>query len=420
MANYGYETYEDPGYQSHGSWMDQLDWGGVRQEVEMEVQSEIVLLGPPDVGKSALYASLRGLPPVDSGLRLGRLSAAESESLGLFTLLDLPLDGGEDDMLLTRLMHASFLVYLLDGAVGAACNTPDSVVRPQDVRWLARLHALGCPLMVAVTKADLWGDGVNELLSTVERRLGEPVVPVSAVEGETFQDAFLRYMVVLCPQLSVPLGREITGFRHRTAQRLILRTALMTGLVSLEPVPLLDLPVQLAAQVGLVARIATMHGHLPTHDYCRELICAAVGGGLLRAGAQQIVKAIPVLGWVVSGVLGGVATWLVGQTALAAFERRISAKRASTLVKCWWRRVLASRSKGDSTRARRPDRSRWQRLRSIPKAGWTYVSQCIGNCARSIRMWCRKHLRRGWRRCQGSERHRGDGLVIVAVPKERN
>jgi len=333
---------EEPRYERRGGWLDRLDWGGVRQEVEAESRAEIVLLGPPDAGKSALYASLRGLPLVVQRPRRGNSEQSVEEMLGLFALLDLPLDDQDEGGLLERLDRATLLVYLLDGAIvaGAADAVPSSVgavsaedvsangvARPLDLRWLARLHALGRPTMVALTKADLWSQDLDRVLQTVERRLGEPVAPISAFEPAAYQNAFLQQMVALCPQLAVPLGREVTGFRHSTAQRLIIRTALMTGVVSLEPIPLLDLPVQLGAQVGLVARIATMHGHMPTSDYCRELVLAAAGGALLRAGAQQVVKVVPVVGWIVSGLLGGVATWVVGQTALAVFEQQLTLDR---------------------------------------------------------------------------------------------
>lgn len=421
MAMFEYGAYEELGTDSRGSWMDHLDWGSVRQEVEMEARAEIVLLGPQNVGKSTLYAALRGMPFDALEPRLGLAETALAESLGLFTLLDLPPGNSLDEMLLERLAHATLLVYLLDGAMGAEEGDLDAVVRPQDVRWLARLHALGHPMMIAVTKADLWAEMLPDLVERTQQRLGEPVTPVCALGGDRRRERFLQRLTTACPQLAVPLAREVIGFRRYTARRLILRTALLTGMVSLVPIPLLDLPVQLNAQIGLVARIATMYGHLPTHDYCHELVVAAAGGGLLCAGVQQLAKAVPVFGWAVSGLLSGVATWVVGYTALVAFERQISIERAlghapelmgtwqRVFRRCWsaHRRAAAagSGSRGECpTEAGR--QTLWRRIAVRGHALTDALTSQVGACYR----WLTWRLR---------DRRRKSERVGVVAPTQR-
>ena len=76
------------------SWLDQLDWAGVRHEVQSEARAEIALLGLGNAGKSTLFNSLRGWPVTLTALKLGRLAHRIEEQMGLFTLIDLP-DGGD-------------------------------------------------------------------------------------------------------------------------------------------------------------------------------------------------------------------------------------------------------------------------------------------------------------------------------------
>ncbi len=332
-----YDEYEGTTVREPRGWLDQLDWAGLRQEVETEARAEIALLGLGNAGKSTLFNSLRGWPVTVTALKLGRLAQTVEEPMGLFTLIDLPDDGSLDDGLLERLERSALLVYLLDGAVGCSQGEPaEAVVRPADFRWISRLQATGRPLLVALNKADLWADRPEVVLTSMEQRLGAEVLPVSAYDSAEAQHRFLEWMVEACPHLAVPLGREIAAFRHAVAQRLIRRAALLCGLVSVEPIPLVDLPVQVGAQVGLVARIGAMYGHPPASDYSKELVLTGAGSVTLRLLAQQAAKAVPVLGWAVSGLLAAAATWLVGQTALAYFEGRATPNSIGHLLAHLW------------------------------------------------------------------------------------
>jgi uncharacterized protein (DUF697 family)/GTPase SAR1 family protein len=321
----------------HG-WLDQMDWVGVRHEVETEARAEIALLGLGNAGKSTLFNSLRGWPVTVTGLKLGRLAETVEEPMGLFTLIDLPEEVELDDGLLERLDRAALLVYLLDGAVGCSQNgSGEAVVRPADFRWVSRLRATGRPLLVVLNKADLWASRSEAVLVSVERQLGTEVVPVSAYDSSEAQRRFLERMVEACPNLAVPLGREVARFRHAVAQRLIRRAALLCGLVAVEPIPLVDLPVQVGAQVGLAARIGAMYGHPPTSDYSRELVLTGATSVALRLLAQQAAKVVPLLGWAVSGLLAAATTWLLGQTILAYFEGRATHGGIGRLAVHLWR-----------------------------------------------------------------------------------
>jgi len=53
----------------------------------------------------------------------------------------------------------------------------------------------------------------------------------------------------------------------------------------------------------------------------RSTMLTLLGGLGLRYLAQQLVKLVPVLGWLVSGVLSASSTWLMGWAAVTYFER---------------------------------------------------------------------------------------------------
>jgi uncharacterized protein (DUF697 family)/GTP-binding protein EngB required for normal cell division len=341
--------YERTFMQEPRGWLDRMDWAGVRQEVEMEARAEIVLLGMGNAGKSTLFNSLRGWPVTLAALKLGRAEQMVEERMGLFTLVDLPDDANPDAVAslagwgVEQLERATMLVYVLDGAVGCRQEEADgAVVRPVDCRWIGLLRATGRPLLVVLNKADLWDDRagrpdrLEDVLSAVERRLGAEVLPVSAYDSPEVQCRFLERMVEICPDLGVPLGREIAAFRRVVAQRLTRRAALLCGLVAMEPIPLIDLPMQVGAQVGLVARIGAVYGRPPASDYSKELVLTGAGSVALRLLAQQVVKIVPLLGWAVSGLLGAATTWLVGQTALAYFEGHATPRGVGHLLSDLW------------------------------------------------------------------------------------
>lgn len=328
-----------------GVWPEHLDWGGLRSEVEAESRAEIVVLGGANAGKSTLYRSLRGLAPLGEPDE-GRDTPADSgsvleEPLGLFTLIDLPTAVVDDPLLWEHLERASLLVYLLDGEGVPDRGSP--LAATPDLRWVTRLQATGRPLLLALSKSDLFAQRLAEVLAALEHQFGLPVAPISAVDGPELPYRLLLRVVELCPALAVPLGREVTAFRRAVAQRMILQTALRCGVISLEPIPLLDLPLQISAQVGLVARLGTMYGHPPTSDYCKELLFAGAGSTVLRLLAQQASKGVPVVGWLVSGVLGGASAWILGQSALAYFDGRVTPERLGQWLCRLWREALTPR-----------------------------------------------------------------------------
>jgi uncharacterized protein (DUF697 family) len=320
MLNDEFERNTAPGW---GNWWSGFNWEETRAGVDRESRARILLLGLAQAGKSTLFNRLCGWnvsPPVSPPAENGR--GGQREDFGLFCLVDLPQElesgngagedapGVEPDPIALA-DEGDLLVYVLDGALG---------VRAADYRWIGRLRRLGVPLLVTLNKCDLAGEATIARLPDIEGRLATSVLPISALKGTNVLERLVPRMMDACPALAVPLGRELRSFRRQAAARLIRQAALFNGLIALEPVPLLDIPLQMVTLVGLALRIAAIYDQPPSNTQRREVL-AAIGGGLVgRYATQQAVKLVPIVGWVVSGLIGVSATWLLGRAAVAYFE----------------------------------------------------------------------------------------------------
>lgn len=127
-------------------------------------------------------------------------------------------------------------------------------------------------------------------------------------------------MLALRPRLAIPLAQEAGFCRHLIAQRVIRTGALISGLVGAEPIPLLDLPLQVAVQWKVALQLAAIFGRPGLDVRSKEMVGAVGANILVRYAAQQLAKLIPVIGWLVSGLLSGASTWLLGNALLRYYE----------------------------------------------------------------------------------------------------
>ncbi|MCA9963154.1 MAG: hypothetical protein KC423_02880 [Anaerolineales bacterium] len=313
------------------NWFESLrnlwQWDELAAEISHENQARIALIGLAGAGKSTLFDYLRGWRPEEekpmtdvSGNSLvswPNLSLEEAfslESYGLFILADLlgqqAVDMTSYDALPLALGDPALLIYLIDATVG---------VTAEDYRWIATVRASGRPLLVVLNKIDGLAE-VDTQLGEIEQRIGMAVIPISARTGQHVQEKLLPKLLDTVPKLAVPLGREIHALRRLAAQRIARQAAVLAGMMGAQPVPILDLPMQAMVQVGVVLRIGAAYGYTPTGGLNREVISTIVGVFGLRYLVLALVKLIPLLGWIISGLASGATTMLVGETAVRYYE----------------------------------------------------------------------------------------------------
>ena len=91
-------------------------------------------------------------------------------------------------------------------------------------------------------------------------------------------------------------------------------------LLGAEPIPLLDVPLQVALCWRMALQLACVHGR-PGLDYrSREMVAAIATTLSARMVAQQVLKLAPFVGWLGSAALSGTGAWLLGQGLLRYYS----------------------------------------------------------------------------------------------------
>jgi small GTP-binding protein len=293
-----------------------LDWHTVGSEVEKETQARLVIVGPVNSGKSTLFNRLHGHKLSAVSAVPGTTKGVIEHPIGPFVLVDTPGFGevwGVDRAEIARqaTADADLILLLLDAAAG---------VRQSDHDLYMVLRELDRPVIVALNKADLVKKDLPWVLENAEKLLGVRPTPVSAQTGAGIVDALLPAILDAQPAVAVALARALPDVRAHIVNRIVRRAAWANALVSLQPVPGLEIPVLLATQTRMVLRIAAAYGESMNVSHARELLTTMAGTLLARYLKSQIVKLIPGLGWIVSAAISAISTWGIGQAARAYFE----------------------------------------------------------------------------------------------------
>lgn len=92
-------------------------------------------------------------------------------------------------------------------------------------------------------------------------------------------------------------------------------------MVGIEPIPIIDLPLQVALQWKVILQIAAIYGR-PGLDVRSKEMASTIGLSVARSMVtQQLVKLVPVVGWLLSGLSSGLSTWPIGHAFLRYYER---------------------------------------------------------------------------------------------------
>jgi len=295
---------------------EQVRWSLQDYSFEREPQ-RVVITGLPGAGKKTLFNTLWGREVIGA-VPLPPMGA----DFGLFRLMDLPCDLNESESFLypLPLEDATAIVYVLHSTRG---------LTPEDFQWLSRLRVGRAALLVVLNQIE--GQTIPDV-SGMEEQLALRILPIAAKDTSAVCHLFVEALLRAAPELLTPLAAQLGAVRHVAAQRIIRQATVLGMAVSVEPLPLLDLPLLIGIQLRLLSQLSALYGKRVSLQNDWQTVLAVAFGVLLRYGAQTLMKFIPWGGWIASGVLGASATWAVGQTALLLHED-------SSPVRIWLRRV---------------------------------------------------------------------------------
>ena len=292
-----------------------LDWHALEYDIQMELESRVVIVGPVNSGKSTLFNYLHGRKLSAVSAVPGTTTGVVEQPLGPLHLVDTPgfgevwgIDRAETAQQAT--LDADLIILLLDAAAG---------VRQNDLELLNSLRSVGVPVIVALNKSDLVKKDLPWILENIEQLLGVRPVAISAHTGMGIVDKLLPAVLSAQTSVAVAMAKALPGVRKQIVNRLIRRTAWMNALISLEPVPGLDIPLLLISQTRLVLRIAAAHGQSMSTSHARELLSTMAGSLLSRYLGIQLAKLVPGPGWIVSAAFAAISTWGIGQAANGYF-----------------------------------------------------------------------------------------------------
>jgi small GTP-binding protein len=328
------------------SLFEALDWDRLSMRVEQEAHTRLVIVGPVNSGKSTLFNLIKGRRVSAVTAVPGTTKGVVTERVGPFTLVDTPgfgEVGGVDRASIAQVAaeKADVLVLLLDAAAG---------LRQSDYDLFEALRSARVPLLVALNKTDLVRRDLDVVLADAQRKLGTRVIPISARTGSGVADELIPAIVDSHPWVGVALGRALPAYRRQVGVRMTRSAALLNAVIAAQPVPGLDIPFLLAAQVRLVLRIAAVYGESLSVRHARELLTTMAGGVAIRYLAGTLAKVIPGPGWLISSFVNGWGTWAIGRVAMAHFAsgKRLTPQqlreRYRAIVRRMGRRQKAART----------------------------------------------------------------------------
>ncbi len=311
-------------------FMSAVDWRAAQEEIAGDLDGKIAILGMPNSGKSTLFNTLEGKYRSFVSPEAGATKEFVRGSFGPFALIDTPghLPGLQDQ----AIQESTAVLYLIDATQG---------VRPRDIEVIQRLREGEKPFVVTLNKTDLVPGDVDEAAARVAARLHvTDVTPISAQTGDNVAEELIPALINTSPEAALMLGRLLPEYRRKAANKLVRTATLVSLAAGLQPIPLVDIPILLSNQVRMILRIAAVYGEPVSAQHLRELVATVAGGLAMRYLAEEVAKAAPFGGDLISGAIAAGGTYALGQVAIEYFERgkQLSSKQINDLFKGYYRR----------------------------------------------------------------------------------
>lgn len=313
------------------SLLDSIDPQQIEDLIAQEARAQIAIIGPVNAGKSTLFNQLQGQQMSRVSAVPGTTTEAISERFGPFWLVDTPgfdeIAGSARALTAGQALDGSNVaVLVLDAMAG---------IRQADKDLLDQVRARGLPVVVVLNKLDLVGKDADRAVRDAERKLGLPVIGISAKKGTNIAEQFIPALIDAHPRMAVSVGRALPRYRRRAARRIIRDSSLLAMAIGAEPVPGLAVPFLIAIQVRMLLRLAAVYGEGWNVSRARELISAAAGGFAIRYAAQELAKLLPAIGWAAAGFAYLTGTAALGNVAIVFFENqgKLQAEELRSLYK---------------------------------------------------------------------------------------
>ena len=307
-----------------------IDWREAQEEIAGELERKVAIVGMPNSGKSTLFNTLQGKYLSFVSPEAGATKEFVRGAFGPFALIDTP--GHLPELQRQAIDEASAVVYLLDATEG---------VRQRDIEVIQQLRDGDKPFVIALNKSDLLAGDVDEVSARVAARLHiTDVTPISAHTGDNIAEELIPAIINTSPEAALVLGRLLPQYRRSAANKLVRNAALVSLAVGLQPIPLVDIPILLSNQIRMTLRVAAVYGEPVTAQHLREILSTVAGGLIMRYLAEELAKAAPIGGDLVSGAIAAAGTFALGQVAIEYFEngKRLSRKQLNEMFNRYYRR----------------------------------------------------------------------------------
>ena len=145
---------------------------------------------------------------------------------------------------------------------------------------------------------------------------------VVADDTKVILDELATWFAEIRSDLKLAFAANFDWMRRHIAKEAINNTAMQNGAIGLVLIiPGADLPVMTLNQAKMILQIAAAYGQHMNKDRVKELAAVVGGGFAFRSIARTAIGFVPVLGWVIRGVVGYSGTLAMGYAALEYFER---------------------------------------------------------------------------------------------------
>jgi len=178
--------------------------------------------------------------------------------------------------------------------------------------------------VVVLNKIDLIPrKDLKSVISKAALNLGlEPdqIVPIAAKDGRNLGKVLLA-VAATEPEMVAALGRALPEYRWQLAWQTIVRSASISAVIALMPLPVIDFVPLVVTQSIMVVSLARIYNYKITPRRASELVATFGLGFLGRTIFQELSKLGGVPGWLLSAAIASSTTVVMGYAAVRWFEK---------------------------------------------------------------------------------------------------